>query len=218
MKLRFCHFILVLIFVVLSSSVIAQTSSTAISYQGTLDIAGVAADGMYDFRAVLYDSLEFGNQASPVVEVLDVEVIEGLVNLSLDFGVDAFTGEGRFLQLEVRNAGDGGGYTRLDPRQQILPTAQAVTSNTLNGRLFQEGTIGDCSVFGSTGVTGTTSFPIAYSEIPLVFLTPDISVGLGGCTTVRVSSRSETSFNWQSFIRGDLRACDCIHWLAIGKP
>ena len=216
MKLRFCHFVLVLIFVLLSSSVIAQTSSTAISYQGTLDIAGVAADGMYDFRAVLYDSLEFGNQASDVIEILNVRVIEGLVNLWLDFGASIKAATPRFLQLEVRLADSNDAYTRLDPRQQLFSAPRSVSADTLNGDVFQRGTIGTCASSGSAGSSGSVVFPKSYSQTPLVFLTPDESFDNTGCFSARVTARSNGGFSWLSLNGAARFPCDCIHWLAIG--
>lgn len=216
MKTQSCRFVFILFILLLTSSVTAQTSSSAISYQGTLDVAGVAADGVYDFRAVLYDDIEFGNQTSAVLEVLDVQVVNGLVNLSLDFGNEAGTDEQRFLQLEVREASSSTGFTRLDPRQELFSSPTALNSKKLNGETFQRGVVGDCSVPISTGATGNVTFPKPFSAPPLVFLSPDISRDQVGCVAAAVKARDENGFSWATFDLGGPRSCDCLPWLAIG--
>lgn len=214
----YCRAVSLLVLITVSISVTAQSTSTAISYQGALDIAGLPATGQYDFRAVLYDSLEFGNQASPVVAIDDVDVSEGLVNLSLDFGVGVFNSNQRFIQIEVRDGDSAGNYTILQPRQEIFSTPRSITTDMIRENIMQMGTIGDCSVAASVNHTGSISFPSPFSSVPIVFLSEDESVDNFGCFTSRITERTKTGFSWTTFNAATVDSCDCIHWLAIGPP
>jgi hypothetical protein len=58
---------------------------------------------------------------------LNVSVVSGGFNVSLEFGAGAFTGANRFLEIAVRPAG-GGAFTTLAPRQPILSTPYSIKS------------------------------------------------------------------------------------------
>ncbi len=53
--------------------------------------------------------------------VEDVQVTAGLFTVRLDFGVNTFAGDDRWLQIDVK-PGAGGAFTGLSPRQLITPT------------------------------------------------------------------------------------------------
>lgn len=57
------------------------------------------------------------------------------------------------------------------------------------------GTIGNCTA-ANAGSSGSVTFSTAFSSTPRVFLTIDVSGDNDGCTGVRVTSRSTTSFSW----------------------
>lgn len=196
----------------------AQAVDSTISYQGRLDISGMPADGLFDFEAVVFDSLTSGNQVSPILTLSNIEVVEGLVNLSLDFGEGVFNGEQRFLELRVRDLAGGGGLVILEPRQSVLAAPYAISTSKVEGNIIQSGTIGDCSIDDSTGINGAVTFPRPFSSVPLVFLTPDASFDFSTCVTARLRSRSISRFTWEAFGTDALFPCDCIHWLAIGPP
>ena len=82
------------------------------------------------------------------------------------------------------------------------------------GRL-EYGTIGDCSIAASTGLSGSVSFVSPFNLPPAIQLTP--KVGSVGCTSVRLSAVSETGFSWVGTVGGALAFCDCIFWLALGS-
>lgn len=211
----------VLVILTILYQITLNAFATNISYQGTLDIAGVPANGMYDFRVSLYDSIELGSQIpgsnAPLFENIVVE--EGLVNLSINFGVGVFDGSARFIQIEVRDSASTGNYTILQPRQEVLPAPQSENSNLLNGDLFQRGTIGDCNAPGSVPVTGSFNFPVVFSAAPILFLSGDESGDQGGCFAEAIYGRSETGFTWVAInADGMISTCDCLHWLAIGPP
>lgn len=58
----------------------SQPVDGTFSYQGRLDVSGFPANGPFDFEAVLFDSLTFGNQVGPILRLDDIDVTEGLVN------------------------------------------------------------------------------------------------------------------------------------------
>ncbi len=103
----------------------AQAVGREVIYQGKLDENGAAATGDYEFRFSLWNNATVGqgSQIGPVIaENLLVE--DGLFDVELDFGADAFNGFQRFLQIEVRAAGETD-YTLLG-RQKISAAPYAV--------------------------------------------------------------------------------------------
>lgn len=218
MNLKNVAFMVLVLSAWFSAAPSVHAAGTPISYQGSLDIAGAAANGLYDFRAVLYDSLEFGDQASPVLVIDDVDVVEGLVNLELDFGANAFNGDARFLQLEVRDGGGAGNYTLLQPRQEIFSVPNSLSTNSIGGEIIQHGTIGDCSIPNSIPASGSYTFPKPFASVPSVILTGDVSFNGFGCVSVRIDNKNATGFTYTSVGTDVVFPCDCIHWLAIGKP
>ncbi len=203
-----------------AASLGAEPVTTSFSYQGRLEQAGLAANGLFDFRVVAFDSLEFGNQVGPVVVLEDVEVLDGLVDLDVDLGPDVFSGERRWVQIEVRAGSDTGTFTTLQPRQEIKAgpyTLHAKNSDTIGHQALETGTVGDCSTSGSTGTSGTVVFETPFATIPRILTTADESANNSGCIAVRLQARSTTEFSWSSYGTTSLSECDCFHWLAIGE-
>jgi hypothetical protein len=96
------------------------------TYQGSLKDGGNPANGQYDFTFELYDALTGGNQVGTTQTFLNQMVTEGLFTVSLDFGVSAFQGQARWLEIAVRQAG-GGAYTTLSPRQSLTAVPYAMS-------------------------------------------------------------------------------------------
>ena len=101
----------------------AQTPlSPAFTYQGELSGAGTPVTGTYDIRFRLYDAATGGNQIGGTFCSDNVNVSGGRFAVSLDFGLAAFSGQRRYLEIEVREDTGGDcsnetGYTLLAPRQ-----------------------------------------------------------------------------------------------------
>lgn len=198
----------------------AEPITTTFSYQGRLEQAGLSANGLFDFRVVAFDSVEFGNQVGPVVVLEDVEVLDGLVNLDVDLGSEVFSGERRWVQIEVRAGSSTGTFTTLNPRQEIKAgpyTLHSKNTDTIGHQALESGTVGDCSTSGSTGTSGTVVFETPFAAIPRIFTTADESANNSGCIAVRLQGRSTTEFSWSSYGTVSLSECDCFHWLAIGE-
>ncbi|MBU0640897.1 MAG: hypothetical protein KKB50_18680 [Planctomycetes bacterium] len=109
----------------------AISLGTEFTYQGELKESGLPADGDYDFVFRLYDAAQGGLQVGSDFPVDDWPVSNGLFTAQLDFGVGAFNGNARWLEVAVRASGGGGPHTVLSPRQPV--TAAPVALYALNG-------------------------------------------------------------------------------------
>jgi len=97
------------------------------TYQGQLVQNGRALDGHCDFQFSLWRDVSSGDQVGDRLPIADVKVSKGYFTIpSLDFGDDAFNGEERWLEIEVKCAGENQ-YTRLSPRQPISPAPMALS-------------------------------------------------------------------------------------------
>ncbi|MBX3378186.1 MAG: hypothetical protein KF678_14420 [Phycisphaeraceae bacterium] len=84
--------------------------------------------------------------------VFNANLVDGLLTVDLDFGLTAFNGDGRWLQVAVRSPAGGGAYTTLAPRQPILPTPYALFA--LNGNPGPAGPSGPTGATGPQGAAG----------------------------------------------------------------
>lgn len=115
-----------LLLMLLSTTASAQSIGTAISYQGTLKFNGAYMNDTVDLRFRLYNSSAFGTAVSSYVDVPNVDVINGLFDVQLDFGASPWTGQARWLEVSVRPWDSVGSYTVLAPRQAITPAPFAL--------------------------------------------------------------------------------------------
>lgn len=112
--------------------------ATAFTYQGKLNENGVPANGTYDLRFTIFDALANGDAVSISQTNPAVAVSNGLFTVQLDFGANAFNGEGRWLDIGVRTNGDANPHVVLTPRQEITSSpyavraANAVVANSAN--------------------------------------------------------------------------------------
>src|SRR5438128_5219669 len=113
-----------LLIVACVSSVRAQ-QTTSFTYQGRLTDGGTAANGNYDLQFALFDNVAGGAQIGSTLTRSSVTVSGGVFSVQLDFGVSAFPGANRFLEIGVRPVG-GGAFTTHAPRQQISSTSYAI--------------------------------------------------------------------------------------------
>src|SRR5439155_1204972 len=151
---------LVLLALFMPAAVFAQT--TSFTYQGRLTEGGTPANNTYDLQFALFDSLVGGNQIGATQTLSTVAVTGGVFNVQLDFGVNAFPGANRFLEIGVRPTG-GSSFTVLSPRQQIsstpyaIHTLSATTADALSSACG--GCVQDSQISSVTGskVTGVVS-------------------------------------------------------------
>jgi hypothetical protein len=92
-----------------------------ITYQGTLEDNGEAANGVYDMRFTLSDAPVLGF-ALQFIDVDDVEVVDGLFEVELDFSDFHFTGADRWLSIQVEG-------TFLTPRTKVNYAPYAIRAS-----------------------------------------------------------------------------------------
>jgi hypothetical protein len=112
----------------LASQTSAQDAGTAFTYQGRLTDAGAPANGPYDFQFLLYTDAVGGTQVGPIATIDDVDLVDGLFTISLDFGPGSFAGDARFLETGIRPGASTGAYTALAAREELKPAPHAVFS------------------------------------------------------------------------------------------
>jgi hypothetical protein len=139
-----------------------SAQGTAFTYQGRLNNGGSPASGVYDFRFKLYVD-PFGNtQVGTSYLTNAVPTTNGLFVTTIDFGAGIFTGTTNWLEVDVRTNG-GGGYTILNPFQELTPTPYAIfaeTASNLSGTLSAAqlgGTILNSSLPASPNFSGTVT-------------------------------------------------------------
>ena len=124
-----------------------QMQTTAFTYQGQLNASGAFPTGNYLFTFTLFDALTDGNQiGSPLPQ--NVQVIDGLFTVDLDFGPTTFGPTQYWLEISVNG--------------QVLANRQRVNSvpvadYALSGNPGATGPAGPTGATGATGPTGADS-------------------------------------------------------------
>ncbi len=112
---------------VLAAMATAQTPvGGGFTYQGRLDFSGAPVNDTYDFEFTLWDADAGGNMIGSMLAVDAVAVVDGLITVELDFGVMAFNGDARWLEIALRESAGGGAFTALSPRQPLTATPYAL--------------------------------------------------------------------------------------------
>ena len=133
---------------------------TGFTYQGRLtDNSGNPIAGPCNLRFTLYQSATGNDPVGAPLTANGVTTDNGYFSVNLDFGAAAFTGDGRFLKIEVDC---GGGYTTLDPRVKLTPAPYAmysVSTGALRGNPVSDNipTAGDVLAWDGNSWMPTTS-------------------------------------------------------------
>ena len=108
-----------------NTPVLTSAIGTAFTYQGSLKTGDQPANGLFDFKFELYDSLDIGTGALfGTVDRYEKQVSDGLFTIELDFG-DVFDGREFWIEVSVRPS-VGEEYTTLVPRQAVTATPYAL--------------------------------------------------------------------------------------------
>jgi hypothetical protein len=103
--------------------------SGAFTYQGLLDVGGLAVTGICDFRFSLWNAPTDGDQIGATQAVDALAVDRGTFTATLDeaaaFGTSAFPGTERHLEIEVRCPAGSGAFSTLSPRQRLTAVPYA---------------------------------------------------------------------------------------------
>jgi hypothetical protein len=128
-----------------------HAQGTAFTYQGRLADGNNSASGIYEMRFTIYDSTNAPGSIIAGPLTLDpVAISNGLFTVTLDFGARVFTGEPRWLGIEIRTNG-GGAFTTLAPRQAITATPYAQMAGTvpdaaITGDMLAPGAVGSAQL------------------------------------------------------------------------
>ena len=197
---------IVILLVAASTSSPAVDLGTGFTYQGYLLFNDVPANGTFDFQVELYDDPGGGAQIGSTVSIEDVNAVDGVFALELDFGALPFAGDQLWLNIGVREGASSGGYTGLLPRQKMTATpfalysesvaAGAVGSNEIDATQVQRRVSSGCAV-GSyitainqdgsvtcatdmVGLSSVTGAEIVDGSIGAIDIDPTQSYTLGG--------------------------------------
>ena len=135
----------------------AQSTATAITYQGRLNNGTNPVTGNYDLTFSLYNAYSGGTQVSNSYTSTYVGVTNGLFTTMMDFGGAPWTGQSLWLQIQVRTNGNGT-FSPLTPRQTLTPTPYAIYATSASNVL---GTVAAAQISGTVpaadlnGVSGT---------------------------------------------------------------
>lgn len=150
-------------FIVVSFATVCAQSS-AVTYQGELKEAGLAAQGTYEMQFKLFDSFAGGSQVGSTITDNSVSVANGIFSVILDFGAPAFsTGADRFLEISVHKPSDPPGFIVLSPRQPLtsspysLRTVSAFSADSLSAACVTCVTDANINSVGGAKVTGTVA-------------------------------------------------------------
>jgi hypothetical protein len=133
------------------------STGSGFTYQGRLTSSGSPANGQFDIRFTLFDDLSVGNQVGSPVTITNQTVSGGLFTVQLDFGSSSFTGDARYMLIEVRPTG-GGAFTSLSPRQSITAAPYALSlmpGAVISGTTTSPAVTANNS--GGSGLIGTTA-------------------------------------------------------------
>jgi hypothetical protein len=136
----------------------AAPMGTAWTYQGRLMDANAPAEGLYDFQFKLYDDANTvtGNHLGSVIDINDLDVIDGYFTAELDFGSSVFDGNLVWLEIDVRpgDSNDVNDFVTLSPRQEITPTPYALQTRGIFADKSENIGMGTTSPKGKLHVDG----------------------------------------------------------------
>jgi hypothetical protein len=100
----------------------ATLLDSSFTYQGQLVQEGVPLNGSADLEFTLWRTASGNEQIGAAWSARNVDVTNGLFTATIDFGIDAFAGSTRWLEVSVRSPhdpSDSQPYTTLQPRQLV---------------------------------------------------------------------------------------------------
>ncbi|KAB2661229.1 MAG: hypothetical protein DVB31_12635 [Verrucomicrobia bacterium] len=141
---------------------LAVSLGTGFTYQGRLQDNGQPANGTYDFVFTIYDTS--GGDVPLVSGVLsdDVVVANGVFTVVVDFGLDVFNGDERWLGVSVRPGAETGDVTPLLPRHRLTAAPYALLAKR-----------------AATADVATKANDVAWASIKSIPVGPGIAIGAG---------------------------------------
>ena len=106
---------------------------TALTYQGRLTDQGSVASGVYEVEFSLHNAVSDRARVAGPITNSTVAVSNGTFTTTIDFGIAAFNGNPRWLQIGVRTNGSALPFDTLSPRQPVTPTPYAIVAANFTG-------------------------------------------------------------------------------------
>lgn len=134
-------------------TMLAQGQQTnAFVYQGVFNVSNQPASGVFGARFELYDAPTAGNRIGPSLTSL-LTVSNGVFTRYLDFGQNVFTGQGRWLEIAVKQESTNP-YTVLSPRQGIFPVPYALYAPQAGAASVAAGSVTGSQIASETITSG----------------------------------------------------------------
>ena len=131
------------------------SAGTAFTYQGHLKSGGNVVNGACAMAFRLYDDPSgSGLIGGPITTT--VPVTNGLFTVGLDYGSNAFDGNGRWLDIQVA-CPPGGSYVPLTPRQPLTPAPYALFASNAS-LLDGQGSSAFVAITGTQTIGGAKTF------------------------------------------------------------
>jgi hypothetical protein len=109
----------------------SHAQPSVFTFQGRLGDQGAPATGLYDLKFTLFDAPVGGTTIGAANVVNDATISNGLFSVVLDYGGEAFDGNGRWLEISVRPGNSSAAYTNLAPRQLISASPYALYAGSV---------------------------------------------------------------------------------------
>ncbi len=141
----------------------AQPLTETFTYQGRLSDRSELADGFYDFQFRLFRDAAATALLGNVITRSNVEVVDGLFTVTVDFGGSGllFIGDRRWLQISVRPVG-GGSYTTLSPAQEMTAAPHATFSSYAGiAEIAESAMTGLTDAYDNDSILDATSGPVS---------------------------------------------------------
>lgn len=157
------------------SQMAATVTSTSFLFQGKLNNGAAPVNGVCDLVFTLFDALQGGARIGDQITRPSLAVVDGIFQVSLDYGATAFQGE-RWLEISVRCPAGTGFFAVLAPRQPVQAVPIAITAaNGPDGfTVFGDAWINGTGIFGAPGETTGISL-----RSPDFYMNADPSFGRG---------------------------------------
>lgn len=123
---------LITVAILLNCCAVANSQTTAFTYQGKLTDGGAPANAIYDLEFKLFDDITGGTQVGTTLTKTNVQAVSGVFSVELDFGPE-FSGADRYLEMSISLAGQGT-YTTLSPRKDHQRSAFHALDKRSRGR------------------------------------------------------------------------------------
>jgi len=123
----FIRILIFTLFFLAACSIATRAQTASFTYQGKLTDSGLAANGSYQMQFALFDAASGGNQIGASVTNPAVQISNGIFTVSLDFGANAFSGAGCFLQISVFSTATSS-LVVLNPRQAVTSAPYSIKS------------------------------------------------------------------------------------------